>query len=209
MLSAAYDEFRERGFRQTTMEAIARRAGVAVQTLYFTFHTKDALLQELLDRAVLGDDPTPPPLQPWFQDAIAEPDVAVALAHIVSGCSAICGRVAPLMPVFHAVVGEPAGQVFRHGEDLRRADFAGPMLDILERKAPLRPGTSRRHAADILFVILGPETYHSFVLGCGWTPKAFERWAAQVLARDLFGVEPAITRPKAKRPSPTRSARPR
>ena len=45
MLDAAYDLFCEQGFRATTMDAIAQRAGVAVQTLYFTFHTKDALLQ--------------------------------------------------------------------------------------------------------------------------------------------------------------------
>jgi AcrR family transcriptional regulator len=208
MLAAAYDEFCERGFRSTTMDAVAQRAGVAVQTLYFTFHTKDALLQELLDRAVLGDDPTPPPLQDWYQAALVEPDVVEALAHIVAGSSTICGRVAPLMPVFHAVAQEPAGRVFRQGEDLRRTDFAGPLIDALRSKAPLRHGVTRQHAVDLLFVILGPETYHSFVLGSAWPPDEFVRWATQMLARDLFGVEveAATTKPARTRPKPRAGA---
>lgn len=41
------------------MEAIAHRAGVAVQNVYFTFHTKDALLQEVHNRTVLGNDALP------------------------------------------------------------------------------------------------------------------------------------------------------
>src|SRR4051794_41317464 len=85
MVSAAYDLFGEDGFRATTMEAIAARAGVAVQTLYFTFHTKDELLQAVLDWTVMGDDPTPPPMQPWHLAAMAEADGRRALELFVAG----------------------------------------------------------------------------------------------------------------------------
>ena len=64
MLEAAYELFCSDGYRATTMEAIAERAGVAVQTLYFTFHTKDELFQAVHDHTVLGDDIVPPPMQP-------------------------------------------------------------------------------------------------------------------------------------------------
>ena len=42
------------------MAAIAQRAGVAVQTVYFVFHTKAELLSRVIDAAVLGPDPNPP-----------------------------------------------------------------------------------------------------------------------------------------------------
>ena len=67
MLAAAYDLFCELGFRAATMDAIAERAGVAVQTLYFTFHTKDELVQAVHEWTVLGDDPVAPPLQSWYR----------------------------------------------------------------------------------------------------------------------------------------------
>ena len=51
------------------MAEVAERAAVAVQTLYFTFHTKGALLGEVFERAVLGPGELPPPLQPWHQAA--------------------------------------------------------------------------------------------------------------------------------------------
>ena len=60
MLDAAITCFTTAGYDGTTMAQIAKQAGVAVQTLYFTFHTKAQLLQQTLDRAVLGDAPDPP-----------------------------------------------------------------------------------------------------------------------------------------------------
>lgn len=56
MLRAAYDAFCERGYAASTMDMIAERAGVAVQTLYFTFHTKGAILEEAFGAAILGFD---------------------------------------------------------------------------------------------------------------------------------------------------------
>ena len=70
MLDAAHACFVERGYPGTTMAAIAERAGVAEQTLYFTFHTKAGLLGEVFERAVFGADELPPHLQPWWSSAM-------------------------------------------------------------------------------------------------------------------------------------------
>jgi DNA-binding phage protein len=68
MLDAVIACFTTVAYAGTTMAAIAQQAGVAVQPLYFTFHTKAQLLQETLDRAVPGDGaPVPPPLTPWHK----------------------------------------------------------------------------------------------------------------------------------------------
>src|SRR5918997_1673386 len=107
ILDAAYDAFCELGYRATTMALIAERAGVAVQTVYFTFRTKDALLQEVHDQTVLGrGTPVVPPQQPWFAAAAAEPDPARATRILVAGIGTINARVAPMLPVFQAVVAD-------------------------------------------------------------------------------------------------------
>ena len=187
MLDAAYELFCAEGYRATTMESIAERAGVAVQTVYFTFHTKDALLQEVHDRTVLGDDATPPPLQPWYLAATAESDVAHAVTTIVEGVAEILARVAPMLPVFHAVSADPAGVVFRRAEELRR-DGYDILITRLETKAPLRPGLDHAHATDLLFVLLGPELYRELVIERGWTQRQWAQWTATTITRDLFGI---------------------
>jgi AcrR family transcriptional regulator len=187
MIRAAYDLFCERGYRATTMEAIAQRAGVAVQTLYFTFHTKDELLQAVHEWTVLTDDPTPPPLQEWYLAAMAESDARRALAMLIEGLATIESRVAPMIPVFHAVSADPAGEIYRRAQVLRRQGMED-CIDALSKKARLRPGLTRRRAADLLYILAGPEAYRSFVLEAGWTERQWVTWTTQTLTGDLFGL---------------------
>jgi len=185
MLDAAYELLCEQGFAPTTMTAIAQRAGVAVQTLYFTFHTKDELLQAVQDRMVLGDEGLPPPMQPWHRAAMAEVDPEKAVRLIVGGVATICARVAPMVPVFHAVAAEPAGQVWAHAEALRDAGMRD-LAEALRAKRAFRKGVSLDRATDLLFVLTGPESYRSFVLERGWTRGQWESWTAAALVRDLW-----------------------
>jgi AcrR family transcriptional regulator len=185
MLAAAYDVFCASGFKATTMDAIAQRAGVAVQTLYFTFHTKDELLQQVHEWTVLGDDPTPPPMQPWYLAAVAEPNAYRALDLIAQGLVTINARVAPTVPVFQAVAGDPAGKVWVHSQELRRAGMED-LVDMLVKKQPLRRGITRRQAVDLLFVLTGPPAYREFVVEAGWSPKQWSTWVSRTLRHDLY-----------------------
>src|SRR5450755_1637491 len=56
MIEAAYRLFMRDGYDATTMQAVAEEAGVAVQTVYFTFRTKAGLLREVDTRAIPGGD---------------------------------------------------------------------------------------------------------------------------------------------------------
>jgi AcrR family transcriptional regulator len=188
MLDAAFDLFCEAGYHATTMQDIADRAGVAVQTLYFTFHTKDELLQAVLDRTVLGEDATPPPLQGWHVAAVAAPEITEAVRAMVEGIASIFARVAPMIPVFHAVAADPAGEVWRRAEALRLEGMEN-LLGALSTKAKLRRGVSRARAVDELFVVMGPELYRSLVLERGWSPRTWSAWVTDVLLHDLFGIE--------------------
>ena len=185
IIANAYALFCENGYRATTMDLIARRAGVAVQTVYFTFHTKDDLLKAVFEWTVLGDEAVPPPRQAWHVDALAEPDAYRAVPKIVAGIGAINARMAPMIPVFNAVAQDPAGVIYQQSEELRRADMA-QLAEALARKTALRKGVTRRRAADLLFVLTGPALYRDFVIEAGWTPRDWTRWAVGALLRDLF-----------------------
>ena len=188
MLDAAYELFCSDGYRPTTMEAIADRAGVAVQTLYFTFHTKDQLFQEVHERTVLGDENLPPPMQPWYLAAVAATDVTEAVRHICRGVLSISRRVAPMIPAFHAVAGDPAGMVWERSQQLRR-DGMADLVAALSKKKPLRRTLTKDQAADVLYLLLGPDLYWTMVLGRGWTERQLANWTERVVLNDLFIVQ--------------------
>ena len=79
MIEAAAHLFRESGYAATTMSAIAKGSGVAVQTVYFTFHTKTELLSAVADLAITGGTASEPMRTKWAQAAIAEPKTPVGL----------------------------------------------------------------------------------------------------------------------------------
>src|SRR3982750_72003 len=56
ILDAAATLFVEPGYAATPLTAIAAKAGVAIQTVYKVFGSKQALLSALVDVTVAGDD---------------------------------------------------------------------------------------------------------------------------------------------------------
>lgn len=67
-ICAAHELFVATGYAATTIQAIADRAGVAVQTVYAVFGNKRELLRQLIERTITGDDE---PL-PFTQRAAAQ-----------------------------------------------------------------------------------------------------------------------------------------
>ena len=50
ILQAALDMFQESGYEETTMRAIAERAGVSLGNAYYYFHSKEHLIQAFYHR---------------------------------------------------------------------------------------------------------------------------------------------------------------
>src|SRR5215471_14054435 len=71
IIAAAHRLFIEQGYDAATMQAIADAAGVAVQTVYYLFGTKAALLAAVEALAVLGDRPAQSWRDaPWSEDLL-------------------------------------------------------------------------------------------------------------------------------------------
>jgi AcrR family transcriptional regulator len=183
ILRSAHSSFVTRGYTGTRMVDVAADAGVAVQTVYFTFHTKPELLAACYDLAVLGGpDAPPPPEQPWHVAMMAASTPTESVAHFVKGNTAICERVAVLDDTVRAAIHEPeAVAVHARGELLRRRDFERIVGRWAERFG-LRPGLTRRACVDLLLTYSGPSTYRQLVLEHGWTKRAYTAWLRGVLA---------------------------
>ncbi|HEY4320164.1 MAG TPA: TetR/AcrR family transcriptional regulator [Gemmatimonadales bacterium] len=54
LVEAALTVFSERGFRQTTLEEVAQRAGVSKGTVYLYFASKDALFEAVVEKKVIA-----------------------------------------------------------------------------------------------------------------------------------------------------------
>ncbi|MGX2993216.1 TetR/AcrR family transcriptional regulator [Streptomyces sp. JNUCC 64] len=190
MLEAATALFTERGWTGTTVEGVARAAGVGVQTVYFTFGTKRTLLKEVLDTAVAGDaDPSATLDRPWAREVLAAPDPADQLARQAAGARRVLRRAAPVLEVVRTAAASDTelAELWRDTEERRRAvqlRFAQAL--VTKTGGALRDGHDAGSAADVAFAVLGPETYGLLVGARGWSPARWERWAADALVRQLL-----------------------
>jgi AcrR family transcriptional regulator len=191
MVEAAYRLISERGYAATTMADIALEAGVAVQTVYFTFHTKFALMREAFDFAVVGsDEGTPPHHQPWFQAVRDEPDLSRALGLLVDHVTLISRRVSPLVEALRSLGNQPEANAFYHERERWRHQGFGEMLTVLAAKRPLRTSLDPATALDVFFAMLSPELYRALVIGRGWPDDRWRAWIAKTLEETVFEPKP-------------------
>jgi AcrR family transcriptional regulator len=180
IVEAAGPLFVELGYLETTMAAIARAAGVAVQTLYLSFGSKAAVLEGALTAA--GDD------QPsgWQARLRAEPDGSAALAAYVAATAAIVERRHPLAAVLRAAAADPEpAQLLERSRQAALANHA-IAVDELAEKPGFTDRISLQRATEIVAAMLAPETYALLVVEHGWPPPEWCDWTARHLALDLF-----------------------
>ena len=187
MLEAARELFIQRGYGATALQEIADRAGVAVQTIYFTFGNKRALLKELADVSIAGDDePIATMERPWFQESLAAETADAQLRLHVHGTRKILERVAPIIEMLRAAALSDPGiaELFDQDTDPRFTVHATAARS-LATKPGIRHEVTAEHAADLLFGLLSPELYLLFVRDCGWSPDQWESWAYDTLSSQL------------------------
>jgi len=192
IVAAAADLFLDQGYGATTLDQVAARAGVAVQTVYFHFGNKATLLKEALDVAAVGDDAPVALLdRPWLEELTAEPDPVRVIELWTNGGREILERVAPLLAVVRGTVGtdpDLAAQ-WEVNEGQRRTAFR-VLADLLADRGALLPGLTVEGAADLAFLITSAENYIVATHTLGWTPEHWQRTTATLLTRGLLGETP-------------------
>ena len=188
MVEAAYRLMSTRGYMATTMADIATEAGVAVQTVYFTFHTKPAVMRAAFAFAVKGDHlPNSPVERPWFAAMELEPDHERALAIFVDASIEILRRVMPLAAVFSALGDDPEIVSFHELTGRLQRDGYRIVVDMLARKQRLRAGLSPEDATTILLILVGTDVYRSMLVDHGWAEEKWRSWVIETVSEALFG----------------------
>lgn len=187
VVSAALELFVAQGYGATSLQEVADRAGVAVQTVYFVFRNKRTLFKDVVDTAIAGDaEPVATMDRDWFRAACAEPTAAGQLRAHVLGVRDILGRVAPVIPLIAAAAAtdpEIAAQ-WPAGPDPRYT-VQHAAAEALTLKPDARPDVDTARAADLLYGLLSPELYLIFTRDRGWSPDAWEAWARTALTAQL------------------------
>ena len=198
MVRAAYDTFSSEGYLGTTITAVAKRAGVATPTVYYTFGSKTALLGETLGAAILGferwrEPPREPfvmtdllPVHAWWAEFVAAPTAREALDVFVRHGTDVLRRVGPLVPALQGAAGEPDGLGLLRVSEERRVETYREVVRVVAPKPDgLREGLGQDLATDIVLVLFSAEAYQGLVAR-RWSHEQSTTFFAQLLAGQVL-----------------------
>jgi AcrR family transcriptional regulator len=178
LIAAAHRLFLARGWVATGMREVAAEAGVATETVYSYFPSKRALLQAVVDIAVVGDDqPVAVAERPEFAAMGRGPhrQRTAAAGRLLAG---IYDRTAPFAKVVReaAATDGDIADVLKATRERQRADVAVAAQLIMGRA----PTAAER---DGIWAVTSPELYLLLVDESGWTVEQYEAWMTDALAR--------------------------
>lgn len=183
IIGAAYDEFVEKGFHGATIASIAKRAGVAAQTVYFVFHSKVTLISAVIDTQVMGDEePTLPQETDWWQAAFAEANAAEAVRIFIRGASPLFARASAISEILRAaaLTHDELAATHREHEQLRLDAFR-QVIEMVASKGKLRDGLDVDAATDVFFTVYGDTTFYLLTVERGWSAGRVVEWLCDVV----------------------------
>jgi AcrR family transcriptional regulator len=188
IIGAARSVFLDKGYAAATMPAIAKTAGVALDTVYATVGKKPALFRLLIETAISGTDTEVPAEERDYVRAIrAEADAAGKLRIYAAALRSIQPRLAPLFRVLQGAAPLDAElAVLWQSIAQRRAKNMRLFAEDLASTGRLRPHLSVATAADIIWSMNAPEFYLLLVEERGWSPRDFEEWLLDAWIRLLL-----------------------
>jgi AcrR family transcriptional regulator len=187
VITAAAALFAQNGYTATTIDAIAKAAGVAVQTVYAAVGGKPALMLAVVSRAVAGDESLTPLLdRGWLTRLRQETDPRRQIQILADEQMAIGPRIMPVWRAMRAAASSDpeVAQAWQQSMAIKYETQLAMVRAI--RRADLKPGLTYPQAADLLWTLASPETYDLLVLQRGWPNERFARWLAEALAASLL-----------------------
>jgi AcrR family transcriptional regulator len=176
--AAARRLFGTDGYGATSMEAIAREAGVATRTVYAAFGARREILSFICER--------------WIEEAgarelagqvLGEADPVRRLRGAAHWLRVLYSAGFDVVLIFEAATGEsPETRALLRSKLAGRNEVMGAMIASLHGQlaVPLA------QAQAIYRALAAPGVYRELVQESGWPPGDFERWVADTLQRNLM-----------------------
>lgn len=187
---AATRLFLESGYVQTTLEAIAAGADVAVETVYARFRNKTTLMIAVKDAAVAEGGQVPLDRRPELVALAAEIDPRQQLQMAAALSRGMLQRISPVYGVLRDAAG--ADVLLRDhlaAEIDRRRNFQRKVVEHLASHTSLRDGLSTDEAADTYSALANPDIYLLLTNHHGWSAGQYEGWLVESLRRLLLPAD--------------------
>ena len=188
ILEAAGELFAEGGYAATTIDAIAARASVAVDTVYAVFGTKKALLSALIDHLVTGSIEGSDVLAGDGPRALqAMTDREQMIAAFAADIAARIERVRPIDDVMRGAGAiDPDIAELRTRMQENRFNKLRYVVELLAARGPLRADVNVGEAAAIVWTLTSPEVNRLLRDDRGWSTQRYEQWLSTTLLRVLI-----------------------
>jgi AcrR family transcriptional regulator len=182
---AARDLFLTRGYTAATIVDIARGAGVAPQTVYFTYGSKASVLSALIDAEIVGDaDPVALLDRPAARRIASASDPAHRLRRAVTLLCVVTERVAPLYELARAGATDPEVRRLLDRHESERWQTHSALAGLLA--GDLKSGMSVEEAADRLYALVSHDVFWLLVRRRGWTKQRWRAFAQDEARRQLL-----------------------
>ena len=190
IVDAAQRQFIERGYAATTVSAIAREAGVSVETVYKAVGGKAELVRAIYERGLIGRQQAS-----VYERSDAMREQETNPANILRYWAGLIAELAPdVSPIRllmrSAAAGDPELADVLEESDNERLQRMRHNARFLAKRGYLRAGVSAAEAADLLWTCTSAELYELFVQRRGWSLRRFERFVGDLLVGALLPSEP-------------------
>jgi AcrR family transcriptional regulator len=183
VVQAAREVFERDGFRPTTIEAVAARAGVSARNVYLGFGSKAGLAKAVFDFALAGDDaPVPIAERAAVRAVRDETDVRRKIAMFVDGLAQRQARSARVQILIRD--GRHADDALTPiWETMNEEGLVGMTMlgQHLLQTGQLRDGIELDEVRDVLWNYLAIDHYERFVLSRGWPLERYADWLARAI----------------------------
>ncbi len=190
IVTTASTMFAEHGYAATTIDAVAKAAGVSRKTVFTSVGGKVELMRLAYDWAVTGDDePVSMGDRPEILALTQEPDPVTLIEKFALMLSGQMARVAPVHAALRSAadVDPQAHELFEKLQDQRLAGMRKPVALLAERGG-LREGLSPKRATDIVWLYVDPMQWELLVQRRGWSRAAYADWLGASLKLHLLGI---------------------
>src|SRR5581483_11508602 len=169
------------GYAGMTMEAIAKRAQVSVQSVYAIFKSKTGILTELLDQSTFGAD---------YEEAVrtalgaSDPEMRLRLA------AGIARNVHDAQSATFDLLrgaGVVAPELAKLEEQRERLRYERQEQILSLREADnFRKGLDYATARDILWTLTSRDVYRMLVRERAWSSQKYQDWLGDTLVHALL-----------------------
>jgi AcrR family transcriptional regulator len=191
VLQAAKTLFTTRGYAQTPVTDIARRAKVSVDTVYATVGRKPQLLLAVHDM-ILGssEEPVPAEERDYIRQIRAAATAEEKIRLYATALARLLPQTVPLDLALREAGGrEPECRRLRQAISRRRRRNMRLFAADLRQTGRLRPGLSDEQAADLVWSMNSPE-YFQLLTDAGYTPEQYGDLVADTWTRTLLAPAP-------------------